>query len=544
MATSKPLAALTRAFRRWLDNLDNADLLPGAMWAADGGRAIADGVDYGLPVVMPRDVRRRWPRMTQAERSAYVEADRTHWRFQFDSPQRTGADAPVSMPNEDPLSEWDMATRRSVLENCHMAYMRNPVVNAGVNYTKAYVVGEGLRVTFKNKDVQEVLEAFMESPDNPVNEYERAFVTDLQLDGELFIRYFQDAGETVIVPLRPWEVERIETEPGFYRRPLTYHVVREVLDGTGTQETEDIPAEQVLHVAINRRAYELRGRPDVYVVLPWAKAYKDWLEDRARQNYWRNALLYTVSVDTSNPTTVAAVAARWRKPPAPGSVAVESNKVAVNAVTNPVGAGDAGEDGRQLKLMTAVGLQLPEYMLADGENANLASTNNQELPALTKFSEYQRIMVEQVWTPIFKRVLENAVNAGLLPARVPVQDTFGEPVEGEEPMETQRAFEVTYEPLSQDDVLNMAQALQIAYDNQWVSARTASTEMGYDYSVELKQLNAETEIAMQMQQERMAAGLIPPLPGQDAQGNPLPPEDEDADDEQGAQPAPAFGRAA
>lgn len=551
MGTHKPLAALGRAFRRWLDNLDNADLLPGRMYAADDGRAIADGVDYALPVVMPRSVRQAWPRMTQAERTAYIEADRTHWRFQFDSPQRSGADAPVSMPNEDPLEEWDIATRRSVLENCHMAYLRNPVVNAGVNYTKAYVVGEGLRVTYKNKDVQAVLEAFMESPDNPVNEYERAFVTDLQLDGELFIRYFEKAGETVIVPLRPWEVERIETEPGFFRRPLTYHVVREETDGTGTrvQVTEDIPAEQVLHVAINRRAYEQRGRPDLYSVLPWAKAYKDWLEDRARQNYWRNALLYTVNVATSNPTTVAAVAARWKQPPAPGSVAVESDKVQVNAVTNPVGAGDAGEDGRQLKLMTAVGLQLPEYMLADGENANLASTNNQELPALTKFGEYQRIMVEQVWQPILRRVLENAVNAGLLPAKVEVQDTFGEPVEDEEPLDTPRAFEVTYEPLSQDDVLNMAQALQIAFDNNWVSARTASTELGYDYSVELKQLQAETDAAMLLQRERMAAGLVPPLPGQDAQGNPLPPDDEEQGEEQGGQngqrqPAPAFGRAA
>lgn len=544
MDITRTVAALKRRVRRWWADA-NAPLLAGAT-TQDDARRIDDGVDYGLPLVMPRTVQRAWLRMTQPQRVAYMEAERSNWRFQFDSPQRSGNDAPVTMPVEDPLGEWDSETRRSVLENCHLAYMRNPIVAAGVNYTKAFVVGEGMRIACKNKDVEAVLKEFRASPDNPVSEYERAFVTDLQIDGELFIRFFEGEGETVIVPLRPWEVTEIKTQPGFFRRALEYHVQREVMDGTGTvtQETEDIPADEVIHVAVNRRAYEQRGRPDVYVTLPWAKAYKDWLEDRARQNYWRNALLYTVSVDTSNPSTVAAVAARWKKPPAPGSVAVESNRVAVNAVTNPVGAGDAGEDGRQLKLMTAVGLQIPEYMLSDGENANLASTNNQELPALTKFSEYQRVMVEQVWTPVFKRVLANAINAGLLPARVEVQDTFGDAVEGEEPIDTLDAFEVTYEPLSQDDPFNVAQSLQIAFDNNWVSARTASTELGYDYTAELKNLEAETAAALEMQQARMAAGLLPPQPGQDAQGNPLPPDEQDTDEEGGNAQPPQLRRAA
>ena len=27
-------------------------------------------------------------------------------------------------------------------------------------------------------------------------------------------------------------------------------------------------------------------------VLPWLKAYWDWMEDRARQNHWRGSLLW------------------------------------------------------------------------------------------------------------------------------------------------------------------------------------------------------------------------------------------------------------
>jgi len=527
-----------RALRRRVHRLVadwREPLLAGLIGQAQA-RSIADGVDYGLPVVMPRAVREAWSGWSSQQRQAYLEADRAAWRFQFDSPQRSGNDYPVQMPVEDPLAEWDAQTRRAVLENCHMAYLRNPIIAAGVNYTKAFVVGEGMRVAYKNKAVEAFLEEFLTSPDNPIAEYERALVTDLQIDGELFLRFFEQGGQTVIVPLRPWEVEWIETEPGFMRRPISYHVAREVTDGKGqrVQETEDIPAEQILHVAINRRSYELRGRPDLYCILPWAKAYKDWLEDRARQNYWRNALLFMVNVESASPATVAAVAARWKKPPAPGSVAVESNRVHVEAVTNPVGAGEAADDGRQLKLMTAVGLQIPEYMLSDGENANLASTNNQELPALTKFGEYQRIMVTQVWRPVFRRVLQNAVDAGLLPEMSPVQDVQGDPVKDESPVLTVEAFDVSYEPLSQDDPQNVAQALQIAYDNGWVSARTASTELGYDYQMEQKQIAVER----QAQLDAMVSGLIPTPPGIGPDGQPLPAEAEEEPEEEPEEGAP------
>lgn len=533
MAIARALAALRRRLRDWRAALLYDDI-PGVVTRPghDAGRDIPDGAVYRLPVVMPREVRQAWSHWSRDRRIAYLaEADRTNWHFQFDSLQRTWLDAPVTMPAEDPLGEWDSATRRSVLESCHLAYMRNPIIKAAVDYTAAFVVGSGLRISTKNRDVRYLLDEFCKLPDNPVRELERQLVIDLQVDGELFIRFFSEDGQTVIAPLRPWEVDWVETEPGFFRRVLSYHVTREISDGKGgwRQETEDIPAEQVLHVAINRRAYEQRGRPDLYPVLPWAKAYRDWLEDRARQNYWRGALLYTVSVDTTNPATVAAVAARWRKPPAPGSVAVESSRVAINAVTNTSSAGDVSEDGRQLKLMTAVGLRVPEYMLSDGENANLATTSSQELPALTKFAEFQRIMAQEVWEPVFRRVLRNAVLAGILPDVVPAQDEDGNDIAGAEPISVEDAFSVLYEPLIQVSPVETAKMLEIAYGNQWVSARTAALELGFDYSKEMEQINAEAEMAARLLRDRIASGLVPPQPGLNALGEPVEEEPEETE---------------
>lgn len=529
--TVKRLKTRVRVWlRKWLE-MPEAAMPPGYLWRSTP-RGIRNGASYEQPLVIPRKVSRAGGEAV----AAFMEsATRDSYKFQFDTPQRSAADLPIQPVTEDPLTEWDAETREDVIANCHTAYDRDPIAKAAVDLTTSFVVGDGMHVTYKNEAVRDVLEAFINSDDNPVREYERELLKDLQIDGELMLRFHtDDSGQTVVVPVRPWEITEIEVEQGFVRRPVRY---KWEYDGRANhisptqprvpKQAEWIPAEHVRHVAINRRSYELRGKPDLYVMLPWLRAYKEWLEDRARQNYWRGALLFHVQVDTASAATLSAVAARYATPPTPGSVAVTSAKETITPVTNTSAAGEVAEDGRQLKLMAAVGKKLPEYMLADGENANLASTNNQELPALTQFGEYQRVMLEQVWRPVFRRVIQNAIDAGLLPAEVVEQASDFEPT-GEGNIPALEAFDLAYEPLSQDDPLNVAQALQIAYDNNWVSARTASTEMGYDYGKETKLMDEEIE----QQRDKIAAGLLPPMPGMNPDGTPITPDQQAQDEPQ------------
>jgi hypothetical protein len=107
---------------------------------------------------------------------------------------------------------------------------------------------------------------------------------------------------------------------------------------------------------------------------------------------------------------------------------VSSDNEVVTALSNPTQADDASTDARMIRLMILIGARLPEYFFADGENANLASSTNQQLPALTKFEAYQQIFVERVWTPMFKRVLQAAIDAGELPEEVEECDSMGKPV--------------------------------------------------------------------------------------------------------------------
>lgn len=470
--------------------------------AADVGQVVEpphtdpldDGVDYRRPAAVPWYVDRSPAalRAYLAERGPDDAARVASYRFQFDGQRSTRYDGRVWMPVEDPLEEWDWPTRKEVLTNCHAAYHRNPLAKAAVDLTRRFVVGQGHTVTALNRDVQAVLDRFRANPENNIHGYDRAFIQDVQIDGELFVRVFSAGGETVIAQVPPWYVRGAHSAAGFLRR-LQSWTLEWAQDGELLRE--DVPADDVIHVAINQHGYELRGRPDLYVILPWLRAYNEWLVDRARQNKWRSALLWLVQVASSVPGTLAKVRAAWRKPPTPGSVAVVPDNVQVSALNNPVAANDASEDGRQIKLMSAVGVGVPEYMLSDGENANLASATAQQLPALWKFTDGQQLMAEQVWTPIYRRVIQAAIDAGELPAEVPLHDMDGQPVVDTHGaprlVSALAAFEVSYYELQAGDPKTLAEAIALLTERGLMSLETGRNRLGLDPVAEDQRLARE-----------------------------------------------------
>jgi hypothetical protein len=538
---------------------------------------IDDGARYALPVVLTESEHNALA--ANGKLDAFLEANET-FRFQFDTPQRTAADLPVLMPVEDPLREVSWATRRQILANVHSVYERNPLANAMLQYTADFVIGQGFSLKCKNKDVEQVLEDFINSTDNAIREYERQAAIDLQLDGELFLRFFVGVGDTkgqiVSVPLRPWECQYIKTEMGFFRRPLFYHFVffKSEGDAPTGQETEvaDIPADEIIHIAINRHAYEVRGRSELYRILPWLRADKEFLENRARQNHWRNALLWWVKVANAGAPQMAAIRSRWAIPPPPGSVVVESANVELQALSNSVGAADVSEDGRQIKLRSIIGSRMAEYMFADGQNANLASATAQELPALTRFSQFQTVLIEQLWYPLFKRVIQAAIDAGLLPEEVEEQDADGDTLYEEPEMtpsivghsmtipadmpmngamnmngmsdamnmgsmmpmamqtqiprmiETLEAFDVSYTPIKSEDILPLTQALAVHEDREWADKQTIQDKLGYDSAIVDKRLESDKQETLKAQ----AQGLEPLTANQMMQAQPPAPNGKQA----------------
>ena len=484
----------------------------GIIQANDSAGRIYDGVPYTLPLIVPEAIRDN-PQAIQE----FAEALGDEFKSQFGTPYQSGN--PVRLPTVNrPLEEWDYPTRKYVLEQCHLAWERNPIAKTAVFYTRAFSVGNGASIAYKNKEVEAVCEAFINDPENAVRDLEKSTVDGLFIDGEAFFRFFRGDGtegelqETKIVPLVPWGIIGIRHAIGFFRRVEAYRYNITQDNGDDYQRefdnvNEDIPAGEVHHLAINRLSYERRGRPDLFVMLPWLQAYKEWLENRARQNFWRGAVLFWVKLINALPSQVMAKLNAYKRPPQPGSVVVSNDKEEWNQFSPNVGANDASEDGRAFRAMAATGARLPESWLSDGANANLATATAQALPAITSFGEYQDIMVDQFWKPILKRAIQNAVDAGMLPETVPVQDADGDPIKDTKPIKAVEAFEATYSDLSQNDPKTIVEALALALTADLISTKTARGLTPWQLDSQMEEKNIEAE--RQKQVDAMAAGLYP-----------------------------------
>ena len=499
---------------------------------------IEDGVDYRRPLVVPSDIQQQG----QEAVKRYLMESEQLYRGPFDMPYRSAADMPMVPITDDPLREWDYQTRGYVLTNCHAAYQRNPVAKRAVNVTRQFAVGKGHTVKTQNTKVQEIIDAFRENPENNIMEYERTFLQDLIVDGELFIRFVAENGETLIIPTPPWYVRWIVTDPGFFRRVTAYKLEYNNPQGDeygsyGEYVRMEVKPEDMLHVPINNHSYELRGRPDLYAILPWLKAYKDWLEDRYRQNKWRGALLWGVKIIGAAAGVIGAKVAQYRKPPTPGSIVVHSEKEEWSVMSNPVAANDASEDGRQFRMMAATGMDLPEFMLGDGENANLATATAQQLPSLWKFTDAQEIMKERVWTPIYKRVIQNAIDAKLLTETVTVEDSDGDPIldtNGEQQtVDAVKAFSVSYYDLLASDPKTLAEALAVSVSNEWCSNETAAERMDFDWQLEKKRIANEKE--QKRSESAQGKEITPADLGVDPNADPNAPQQQGG---QGAQQVP------
>lgn len=524
------LSRLGKRIRAWRHGKratdESSGPTPPALASDDAAPDSVDGADYSRPILVHH-----------SERSDVKEA--ISHRLQENNIGRQDVSGILNYGGylfEDPLREWSPGVRERIVSNCHSVYNRNPLANSIVEYTTQFCIGEGFNLTVTNQDVEEILKEFIEEPDNAVREYERQALTDLQLDGELIAQFFTEGGYTVLAPRRPWECYYIRTERGFFRRLVNFEFHRQESEGDTPDSNEQtvvetISADQCIFVAINRNSYELRGRPELYRMLPWLKADVEWVSNMARHAKWRRALLWFVKVSGNVPGGINRVKQEWSKPPPPGSVYVGGDGVDVQAVHNSASSGDAIAEGRQIRMMSIMGARLPEYFFGDGHMANLATATRQEMPALTRFDYYQRVLAQQFWKPVLQRVIENAVAAGRLDPVVPKQHSDGEPVDDGERIPATQAFEVSYKPIVQENIGEMTAALVAQAANDWIDDETAMEKLGNDPYIVRKRLDEQRE----KERDEVNQGLRPP-PGI---GNPFrepAPGQEEEEEEEEEQP--------
>jgi len=341
-----------------------------------------------------------------------------------------------------PLGEQDAKeiSLKTVKKAAHVSralYAMNPFVNRGVNARVGYIWGRG--VTFDGVDgISEQIERNRKKLFNNTayTELERVLATDGnsftalpigEIEGEEERTAFRISLDEIFSAVsNPIDLEEI----WYYRREYSvkttngatgeisekqvvkYYASMEYYQKLRKQgrnlprRWKDAGVEQnyvIHHVAVNRQVGWRWGVPDIMPVIYWAKAYKEYLEDRAMlvKAYGRLAWQMQGSTAANAQAAGAAVLA----PPTRDPLTGELRYIGGTAVTGPgvtatplpaTGSDVDFDKGSALAAAIASGLQVSKVVItSDPGGGNRATAETLDLPTLKAMESRQQLHTDR-----------------------------------------------------------------------------------------------------------------------------------------------------
>ena len=390
-------------------------------------------------------------------------------------------------------TEFDRGSLRTICNLSRLAYLKNPLINHGVEVQAHYVFGQGLDIAAEDEEVDVVWQKFWNDRQNRKDLTTDSKLAlkefDLQLDGNLFFALFGQklTGAVRLRTIPVNEISDIITNPEDAKDPWFYlrqPSARQVLYGGLTPTVAEPGAGQVLYpdVAYNPpmrpkswnvggrtvpvnwdvRVYHVKvgcksdmrfGVPEVYSALDWSKAAKNALEDyatvrRAHADFAKvlkvgGGAKAVAAGKAKLATTVGTGSGETNPPPPKGSTAIVTDAAALQAFMTR-GAQDPPEEARMLFVMAGAGMGLPYSILTgDADKSNLATAKSLDRPTELRF-QMRRMLWKEVFQDIGYYLIERAVRA----PRKQLRGKFTRNEWGEETLELEKDPD-TGEPRSQ-----------------------------------------------------------------------------------------------
>jgi hypothetical protein len=295
--------------------------------------------------------------------------------------------------------------RSKVLDQAINAWRSNPIARRIIELTTEFVIGDGFGFQVSNARVQKFLSEFWNHPLNNLNEQLPEWADEAWRTGDLFILFSVDEGGMIYVRALPSEtISVITTAENDYRQELLYK--RDEMDEhpwpsfippffvSENGGTKGGRGGAVLHFPLNRAIGANFGESDLAPVLYWIGLYRQWLEDRARLNYFRQLFSFVLTRPfTSQAEKIAYMrdfAARLPKQSG-GVLGLDPNESLTTLFPN-LAAFEAGEDGLALKRMIAAGVGIPLHYLAEPEEANRTTAEAAGTPTFKRFKSRQNYL--------------------------------------------------------------------------------------------------------------------------------------------------------
>ncbi len=367
-----------------------------------------------------RAVQQQLVDIVEEKRSTSVAEDPGEWTLLGGSQHRLSGEERAELRDQ---------ARKLVRENPHARNI--------LRLLEAYVVGEGLRLTFRVQEettqpdfekmdlFHQLWDQFLEA--NRAHFSFQEYARRVWRDGECFLRIYADTnwppqvrfidpewiGATSAQP----DSQGIETESGDVETVRYYLKI----DPKNGELIARIPADEILHSRIGVDSNEKRGISFFASMLYSLDQFQQWQETELRARKLQSSIVLWRKVQ-GGPAQASAMAesARTGTLPGlhqdtnqervrPGTILTTSAGTDIKFLQPDTNFGDAVPLGRMLLLGIASGAGIPEFMLtSDASNGNYASTMVAEGPAVKLFQCEQNYFCgefERLW----KRLMQEAI---------------------------------------------------------------------------------------------------------------------------------------
>lgn len=340
-------------------------------------------------------------------------------------------------------TEFSVDGLHRIAELSRIMYLKNPIINRGIELKRLYVWANGINIEAKNEDVNAVIQDFLDDNHNQAeltgHQAHGLKEIDLETDGNLFFVFFTDikTGKVIIRSIPFAEITDIVCNPEDAKEPWYYHRQWTMTSSDGTVETTKIRDEYypdwnkadpekklngktvnidapVYHVKVGGFASWKFGMSEVYAALDWAKAYKNFLENWATIAQALSRFVWRISDENMRKSTISAIKSKLNTTlgissgeinPPPNTGAAYIGKYPLEPIKT-AGVQASSEDGRRIMLMACAALGEPETFFGDADVGTLATAKSLDRPTELMMLDRQRL-----WMDIYRKILNYVLMA-------------------------------------------------------------------------------------------------------------------------------------
>lgn len=315
--------------------------------------------------------------------------------------------------------------RLNILTQAITAWRANPIARRIIDLTTEFVIGDGMSFT-SSKPVEKLLRDFWNHPLNNLDQQLPEWADEAWRTGDLFLLVSLDPGGGVYVRALPSEsIGVIDTAANDYRQEISYR--RDAMDEHPWPAFQPGTDQQafVLHFPLNRAVGATFGESDLAPVLYWIGLYRQWLEDRARLNYFRQMFSFVLTRPFSSQPEKEKYMRDFasRLPKKSGGVLGLDPTETLVALKPELASDQAEADGLAIKRMIASGVGIPLHYFAEPESSTRTTAEASGTPTFKRFKRRQMYLVNVVRTLLLTVVSLKKKYKADLPDRANIEIT-------------------------------------------------------------------------------------------------------------------------